>query len=148
LRLLTDDHDPHPDVYDLTIQTLQQIAGTGDVPSSLLFFDAQILRMLGHAPGTERCTDCGGEVAEDTRVTFALIAGGIVCSNCRSRQHQTISVRRQVIEELKRIQSPDASLPTMVSRELYGELRAIMNRYIQTVVGRVPRMQPFLPSST
>ena len=31
LRLLTDDHDPHIDVYDLTIEALQQIDGSGDV---------------------------------------------------------------------------------------------------------------------
>ena len=31
LRLLTDDHDPHPNVYDLTIRTLQQIDGIGEV---------------------------------------------------------------------------------------------------------------------
>ncbi len=72
-QLLTDDHDPHPDVYDLAIQTLQQIDGTGDVASSLAFFDAQLLRMLGHAPGTDRCTDCGGEVASDRASRLCLV---------------------------------------------------------------------------
>jgi DNA repair protein RecO (recombination protein O) len=148
LRLLTDDHDPHPDVYDLTIRTLQQIDGTGDVASSLLYFDAQTLRMLGHAPGTDQCTSCGGEISAAARVAFALSTGGIVCHACRSRQRQTISVRRVVIDEIKRLQSPDQTLPTGIQTDLYGELRAVMSRYIQTVVGSVPRMQPFLPTTT
>lgn len=148
LRLLTDDHDPHPDVYDLTIRVLQQIDGIGEVASSLAFFDAQILRMLGHAPGTDQCTDCGNVVATSTRIAFSLSSGGIVCNKCRGRQRQTVSVRQTVIEEIKRLQFADAKFPISVPADLYGELRAILNRYIQTVVGIAPRMQPFLPSVT
>ncbi|MFK8112920.1 MAG: DNA repair protein RecO [Rubripirellula sp.] len=147
LRLLTDEHDPHPEVYDLTIRILQQIDGSGDVPSSLAYFDAQVLRMLGHAPGTDRCTDCGGEIVTNLRTAFALEAGGVVCKNCRSRQRQTISIRQSVIDEIKRLQSTETEFPTTVHPNLYGELRAILNRYIQTVVGSVPRMQPFLPTA-
>lgn len=146
LRLLTDDHDPHPDVYDLVISTLEQIDGSGDVASSLAYFDAQLLRMLGHAPGIDQCTDCGGEVSRTKRMSFSLLAGGIVCAGCRSRQRQTISVRQEVLEEMRRLQSPTTSLPTSIGGDLYGELRSVMNRYIQTVVGRIPRMQPLLPT--
>lgn len=155
LRLLTDDHDPHPDVYDLTIRTLQQIDGDGDVASSLIYFDAQILRMLGHAPGTDRCTDCGGEVPSVSRVAFSLTAGGLVCNKCRPKQRQTVSITQKVIDQLRRLQSADTAIPTTtanldnsysVPMDCYGELRAVMNRYIQTVVGSVPKMQAFLPS--
>ena len=148
LRLLTDDHDPHPDVYDLTIRVMQQIDGKGEVASSLAFFDAQLLRMLGHAPGTDQCTDCGGEVTSQGRLAFSLSAGGLVCNSCRSRQRQTVSVRQAVIDEIKRLQFSDTDLPTNIPAGLYSELRTILNRYIQTVVGSVPRMQPFLPSVT
>lgn len=148
LRLLTDDQDPHPDLYDLSIQTLEQIDGTGDPASALLYFDAQLLRRLGHAPGTEQCTDCGGHVDHGPRIAFSLLAGGIVCQGCRSRQRQLLSVRAEVIDEIRRLKSDQSSLPVEVPSGLYGELRAVMNRYIQTIVGSMPRMQPFLPAST
>ncbi len=148
LRLLTDDHDPHPDVYDLALRTLHQIDGTGDVGSSLAYFDLQSLRMLGHTPGTDRCTNCGGDVEMKARTSLSLLTGGVICEACRPRQRQTISVRRGVIEEIKRLGSPNTELPTHVPSEFYGELRAVLNRYIQTIVGSVPRMQPFLPSAT
>ncbi len=147
LRLLTDDHDPHPDVYDLTIQTLGQIDGDGDVASSLLFFDAQVLRMLGHAPGTDRCTDCGGSVAATPRCPFSLSTGGLVCSQCRPKQRDTVLLRPIVIDQIRRLQSPETAIPTQVPADCYAELRGVMNRYIQTVVGIVPRMQPFLPTT-
>ncbi len=147
LRLLTDEHDPHPEVYDLAIQSLHQIDGCGDVASTLLFFDAQILRLLGHSPGTDRCTDCGQEVVSAARIAFSLSAGGIVCNRCRPRQPQTISITSAGIQELRRLQNETTRLPTHVVSHLYGELLALMNRYIQTVVGSVPRMQSFLPTN-
>ena len=147
LRLMTDNHDPHHDVYDLTIQTLQQIDGDGDVASSLLCFDAQLLRLLGHSPGTDRCTDCGGPVESIHRVAFSLSAGGLVCNPCRPKQRQTVSVTQQTIDQLRRLQSPDTRLPTEVPAACYGELRGVMNRYIQTVVGCVPKMQAYLPTA-
>ncbi|QDT03461.1 DNA repair protein RecO [Rubripirellula lacrimiformis] len=146
LRLLTDEHDPHPEVYDLAIQTLAQIDGSGDVASTLLFFDCQILRLLGHAPGTDRCTDCGGAVETTPRISFSLSAGGVVCGGCRSKQQQSISVRAAIVEEIRQLQAATTTLPTHVARSIYGELRAIMNRYIPTVIGNVPRMQAFLPT--
>ena len=147
LRLLTENHDPHQDVYDLTITTLDQIDGNGNIAQALLFFDTQILRMLGHAPGTDRCTDCGGEVTKMPHVTFSLLAGGIVCQKCRSKQHQTISVRSIVIETIRRLQDSKQTSPPSIAEDIYGETRAVMNRYVQTVVGRIPRMQASLPTS-
>lgn len=147
LRLLTDDHDPHPKVYDLAIQTLQQIDGVGEVASTLLFFDAQILRLLGHAPGTDRCTDCGGSVGETMRICFSLSAGGLVCNACRPRQQQTVSLSAAAVDELRRLLSTTATLPTSVGGKVYGELRAMMNRYLPTVLGSMPRMLPYLPTS-
>jgi DNA repair protein RecO (recombination protein O) len=146
LRLQTDEHDPHPDIYELAIQTLNQIDGTGDVASSIAFFDAQSLRMFGHSPGTDRCTVCGNDVESTPRIAFALIAGGIVCAACRPRQHKTLSVRRAVIEEIKRLQSPQCQLPTEVPTKIYGELRAVLNRYIENMLGQKPRMQSYLPT--
>ncbi len=144
--LLTDDNDPHPDVYDLALETLDQIDSHGQIPSSLAYFDAQSWRMLGHAPATTHCTGCGKPVESAPRMSFALIGGGVVCRECRPRQKQTLSVRREVIGELGRLQSQHTRLPTTIAPELYGELRAVMNRYIQTMLGTTPRMQSYLPT--
>ena len=147
LRLLTDNHDPHPDLYDLTLKTLAQIDGAGPVAASLAFFDAQALRLLGHAPATDKCTQCGDSVKQTARMIFALIGGGVVCHGCRNRQHQTVSVRREVIDEFRRLGSETLQLPIQIQPAIYGELRAVMNRYIQTLLGTQPRMQSFLPTA-
>ncbi len=146
LRLMTDEHDPYPEVYDLAIESLQQIDGTGDVASTLLFFDVSVLRLLGHSPGTDRCTDCGGKVEMMRRIAFSLSSSGIVCNACRPRQQQTVSISAAGLDEIRRLQTPSTQLPTHVPSDLYGELRAVMNRYTNNVLGNVPRMQAFLPT--
>lgn len=151
LRLLTDDHDPHPDVYDLAISTMSQIDGTGKVSVALLSFDAQALRMLGHAPTTAKCCDCGNEVPRDASLVFAPIGGGIVCNDCRGKQHRTISVKPDTIDQLERFQSPELQSPKphhqqTIEPQTYAEMRAILSRYLQTIVGTMPKMQSFLPT--
>jgi DNA repair protein RecO (recombination protein O) len=145
LRLLLDDHEPHADVYDLTIRTLREIDGDGNVAESLAWFDLQLLRMLGHAPGTDRCTDCGAEVPSTHRVPFSLESGGVVCGACRPRQRSIVSIRAAVLQQVRRLQRPELQSPVGIPCDLSGELRALLNRYIQTVVGSVPRMQAYFP---
>lgn len=145
LRLLLVDHEPHSDVFDLTISVLQQLDGTGPVASSLAFFDLQILRMLGHAPSTESCTDCGTKLVMSSRMPFALEGGGIVCLSCRPRQRSIVMVRRETIHLINEIQTADLATPIQIPKQYYGELRSVLNRYIQNVLGRLPRMQAFLP---
>lgn len=146
LRLLIDDNDPHCDVYDLTIETLQQIDGTGNIATALLRFDFYLLQMLGHAPGTDRCTDCGGAVEDSARVAFSLLAGGIVCRKCKTRQQQTISIRSGLLDLLRTWQELTYQQPLRIPNELYGETRSVLNRHIQNTIGRVPLMQSFLPN--
>lgn len=147
LRLLTDDRDPDPELYDLALQTLNQIDGVGNVEDALIHFDAQSWRILGLAPGTSACTACGGEIPQQTRLTFSLTGGGLVCPSCRVGQSQCISVRSDVIDSLDRLLHCETRQPISIAPPMYGELRSLMNRYVQTLLGKVPRMQPYLPTA-
>lgn len=147
LRITTDDDEPHPDVYELTISTLQQIEQRSGIAQTLLYFETQLMRMLGHAPGLDTCTDCGGGFRSSALAspTFSLTAGGLVCDNCKVHQRQNIRVSRSVIETLRRISSPSASPPVLIDSSVYSPLRSLVSRYTQSVIGRQPRMQPFYP---
>jgi len=148
LRLLTDEHDPLPELYDLTTETLSQIDGTGNVPLALLRFDVLSLQILGSAPGMDRCTHCGGEIPPAGRLAFALDTSGLVCGTCRPKQHRIIPVRRAVAAALRTLLSgdKDADDAIDVDAKNYGELRGLISRYIQSLLGETPRMQPFLPT--
>ncbi len=146
LRLLTDNHDPHPGLYDLAIAALSQIDGRGNAALAVLGFDAGMLRLLGHAPSTRTCADCGTAVAAAKRLWFAPLAGGVVCEACRTRQQSLMSASREVIDHLERLLAPHSRIPVELPAPIYSPIRGLISRYIQTIVGSSPRMQPFLPA--
>lgn len=190
LRILIDDDQPHRDVYELTIAVLGQIDGTGNTAAALLYFEIQLLAMLGHNPGTDQCTDCGGPLqtvadepiilpsnenlnshpdsvaspgptttatdnnnpnivdrsrAARRRWTFSLDAGGLVCGDCRTRQRHNIAVDWPMIQSLHYLADPNTSFPLMIDESVYGPLRSLVSRYMQTIAGKIPRMQRFHP---
>lgn len=146
LRLLTDNHDPHPGLYDLTTSALAQIDGTGNPATALLGFETGALRLLGHAPSTRGCVDCGQGIGNEMRIAFAPIAGGVVCRQCRSRQPSLVTVSRTTIEHLERLLAPHTRLPIDIPSSIYREMRGLISRYMQAILGTTPRMQPYLPA--
>lgn len=158
LRLFTDNHDPHPGLYDLALAAMGQIDGRGNTALALLGFDTGLLRLLGHAPSTRRCVDCGSPVgspvsesAADThqraaKVWFAPIAGGVVCDHCRTRQHSLVAVGSATMDHLERLLAPHSRIPIDLPSSIYPSIRGLISRYIQTILGSTPRMQPFLPA--
>ena len=146
LRLLTDNHDPHPALYDLTIDALGQIDGGGNAALALLGFDLAALRLLGHAPSTRACVDCGSPIGDQAKTSFATVAGGVVCHRCRPRQHSVININRSTLEHLERLLAPHTRLPISVPGSVYRELRGLISRYIQAILGTTPRMQAYLPA--
>lgn len=205
LRLLIDDDDPHEQLFELTLATLGQIDGHGPVAATLLAFDCQSLRILGHGPSLAACTHCGVAVTRSRgRTPFSLEGGGVVCRDCRPRQASLLMVSAEALGALDvLLKSPPArpseaappglqqsvssapqgppsqplehavgavaelqtrpSGPTPAPDEtlfpiqhllldlrpaIATELRSLINRYFQCLLGRAPRMQNHLSHVT
>ncbi|WP_153557095.1 DNA repair protein RecO [Roseimaritima sediminicola] len=146
LRHWTDEGESHPELYQLTLDTLARIDGTAPLGPAVLVFELQALRMLGHAPGTDRCVACGGAVPQQGAQTFGLIAGGVLCDRCRRLHHETKVISADGFRQLKQLLTQDDGVPA-VSPATYAELRVLLSRYIRNQLGYAPRLSPFLPSS-
>lgn len=162
LRTMIDDDDPHPELFDLTLATLDQIDGDGPVGASLLAFDCQCLRLLGHAPITDQCAGCGVKLESTGRwIGFSFEASGLVCEACRSRQASLLSLSWPGVGVLRDLlASPQSeatvgegsegfsigSLLPRIDERSYATLRNLVSRYQQTLLGRPFRMQAFVPS--
>jgi DNA repair protein RecO (recombination protein O) len=108
LRLWTDDGATSDELYDLTLRTIQTIDGDGDALMAVLRFELSAMRILGNVPATQACVCCGHDIEPDgARVPFAYELGGVLCPECRSRQRGVVSIKREVIAEIKRLQQPD-----------------------------------------
>ncbi len=92
LNELTDDYDPHPELFDAAVSTLAALRREGAVAAVLVRFELTALRVLGHLPALERCAECGRPIEAAGRVPFGRLAGGVLCETCRRGQKQIISI--------------------------------------------------------
>lgn len=169
LRYWLDDDEPHEELFQLTLAALGLIDGDGPVAETLLAYDCQCLRLLGHAPSTRRCTVCDSVLELNrAKVAFAFDGGGVVCDRCRPTQSFLRMVRPTTIDVLESLVRKPAeaegssgssgisatdtgifplrSLLPQVDETSYPELRGLVSRTMQQLLGRELRMQPYLPT--
>jgi DNA repair protein RecO (recombination protein O) len=149
LNELTDEYDPHPELFDAAEQTLAALGGSDAVAFAVLRFELTALRVLGHLPSLDRCVECGKTVEQSGRTPFSQRAGGVLCKSCRAGQKQVISVSAGVLATMARLASPaaDGATSAAIDPRTYGELRAVLNHYWSHLLGREPRMHRYLDAS-
>jgi DNA repair protein RecO (recombination protein O) len=146
LGAMTDEDDPHPELFDLADETLEALAAGEAVPRRIIRFELGALQLLGHMPALEHCAECGTPVATTGRVAFAQIQGGVLCPACRAGKRQVISVSAGVLRTMAQL----ADLGSTTWRRLeinprnLGELRGVLNHYLVNLLGRKPRMHQYL----
>lgn len=159
LRYWLDDGEPHEELFELTLAALGMIDGSGPVAETLLAYDCQCLRLLGHAPSTRRCTVCDVALPLNRfKIAFSLDGGGVVCDICRPTQSYLSLVSPKTIDLLERLVQPIQvkpqpgkpfplfSLLPRVTETSYPELRGLVSRVMRHLLGRELRMQPYLPT--
>jgi DNA repair protein RecO (recombination protein O) len=139
---LTQDDDPHPELFDAAIAAIRQLDGAASVPTTLLRFELAALRMLGHQPSLDLCASCGESVPDLPRVPFGLIAGGVLCPRCREGKRSVISLSQAARAGLAR-EFEGAELPGEIDRGVRGELRGLLNQYLSHLIGHRPKMHAF-----
>lgn len=145
LQDLTDDGDPHPQLFQAANQTLIELDEACDVGTTVLRFEMVALRELGHLPSFDRCVGCGDGIPVEGRVAFGQLAGGVLCPQCRTGQRQVVSVSAGVIRAFRGFADPIDSWRRMeLDRGLRGELRGVLNNYLANLLGRKPRMHRYL----
>ncbi len=158
VTLLTQEYDPHPDLFDLTDRTLQRLAENENVPHDVLAFELGILKSLGYWPSLDTCVGCGCEVVpQRNRVFFGLLDGGVLCPRCRPTRRSVMALGENAWRVLKDSQSVEGSEAkdttgtttnhgswTEWSPQVRGELRGLINGYIRNLLGRKPRMHEYL----
>ena len=108
LRTMVEEGDPHPDLFDLAVNTIAEIdqrdskfaSDTGSPAAKkyyelnlcVLRFEVGLLKILGHMPMLTQCVVCGRERTTQNRVSFGLTAGGIICQSCRPALTNVVNV--------------------------------------------------------
>jgi len=146
LRDLTDDCDPHPELFDLADETLEALAAGDAVSRRVVRFELGALRLLGHLPSLECCVECSVPVQSTGRVAFGELDGGVLCESCRKGRKQVVSVSGGTLRTMTRLADPEAEAwrRIEISSPALAEIRGVLNRYFTNLLGRRPRMHAYL----
>lgn len=165
LALMTDDLDPHPELFDAAVAAIAGIDSADGVGNQrllrdeLLKFEICMLDLLGHLPMLTQCVDCGREKTTMNRVHFGLNHGGVICHQCRKSKQNIVSLSSEglelllmMTEEGNRVGNPlreqlaaSASESWQPSaHQAYPEVRALVSKYILHLIGYPPRLQKYL----
>ena len=137
LSELTDDYDPHPELFDCADRTLEALAAGEDPAAAVMRFEMTTLGLLGYLPSLEQCVECGGKVEASPRVAFALLDGGVMCRQCRGGKRKVISLSSLGLETMRRFATEENETwqSAGIESSVRGELRAVLNQYFDHLLG-------------
>ena len=143
---LTDQYDPHPELFDLSEETLVGLSAGEPVWLRVVRFELGALRILGHLPSLDACVGCGEPVTPSGRVAFGQLEGGVLCRRCREGKKQVVSVTAAVLRIMAQLAAPEGRSWRRLEIEpaARGELRGVLNRYLYQLLGKKPLMHRYL----
>lgn len=120
---LTEDFDPAPDLYQLTVNTLQSLSDPNAAADLVVIhFEISILQQIGLFPNLFECSVCGSAVSTDHKYAHWVSQGGVLCANCRREEYAGTSVSAGSIEILRKVMEADS--PELVSRIVISKQQA------------------------
>lgn len=147
LNDLTDNNDPHPELFDIADQTILNLDSDRPVASNILRFEMAALQLLGHAPSWRQCVGCGlADVESKNGISFGLLAGGAYCPTCRAGKRQVVKLSTKAIELLEVYTDVESERwqDVPLAAKQTGEIRGVINQYLSHLLGKRPRMHKFL----
>ncbi len=146
LNELTDEEDPHPELFDAADATLVALTGECSVAALVLRFELTALRIVGHLPSFDSCVECGKSVEAVGQMHVGLLSGGVLCAQCRPGKKQVVELPAGSLRTLAQFADPTRSAWQRLELDprTAGAVRGMMSRYIANLLGRPARMHSYL----
>jgi DNA repair protein RecO (recombination protein O) len=143
----TEDHDPHPAVYEEALATLEALGVEKSLGAGLrvMRFEMVFLREMGFGPALETCAACEAAVNENG-LAFSAAAGGVVCPTCQPTQRERRPLSGGAWHLLRMLADPGETWRGASDAAARAEVRQNLGQYIASLRGRRPRLLPYLGS--
>ena len=142
----TEDHDPHPALYDEALRTLRRFGQPGIATGPCLaHFELAFWRELGYGPALETCADCGEEL-KASGLAFSAAGGGVVCPRCQPRQREKRALSAACWSALRLLSADGEAWTQVQDAGARSEVRQVLNDYVTYRLGRRPRLLPYVGS--
>jgi DNA repair protein RecO (recombination protein O) len=143
---LTEDSDPHPQLFDEALATLAML-GQAQVPTGprLARFEMVLLHELGYRPTLDQCALCARPV-NGSGLGFSASAGGVVCSACNKVARDRRPLTDGALRALVLLSADQDGWRKITDNAVRAEVRQLLNHYVSYLMGRRPRLLPYLGS--
>jgi DNA repair protein RecO (recombination protein O) len=147
LEKLTDEHDPQSELFDLAQATIRQLEQVElDERATVLRFELQLLRLIGHLPSLRKCAQCGLTVEATGWITYGLISTGVLCQKCSAGVGQLMRIPVAVRDYVDSF-TGDAwqAIPlTNYTDNHRATIRAMMNKTLTCMLDQRLKLHPYL----
>ena len=148
LCLLTEDYDPDPRIFDLTVHALETLSSADvDTLFVVVRFESRLLTLVGIMPNLDECSVCGDPVKAGQKFAHWVSQGGLLCENCRQQEYAGRSVTSGAIAVLRQLTKSDSDLTQRVrpTREQITECHQLAVSVMVNLIGRKPSTLRYLP---
>jgi len=147
LQGLTEEYDPHPQLYVAAERTLQLLTESEHSARTLLRFQLVLLREIGQMPCVETCTECEQPIASGQSVAYWLFSGGLICANCHRDEPRGYAVQLGTLAVMQRLAEEEgwSQNRLQISQRQFREIQHVLTHTISRILGRKPKTLRYLP---
>jgi len=137
---LIEEHDPHPEIFDLLAHCLDELTA-GRTEQAYLALVIDLLDAAGYLPELNHCISCGKPVPDTQRMSFTPLRGGVLCGDCESAFPDRMPLDGRLLRlirgivQLPRTAGRRSRLP-QVTRHQTDPINRILIEHIETIAGK------------
>jgi DNA repair protein RecO (recombination protein O) len=142
---LTAEVDPHPQLYQESIQTLERLQ-EADPKITILRFELVTLREIGQLPAFDVCVGCGRTADSGGAWSFSVAQGGLLCPSCGKESTAYVRISAGTAAVLRRLaEESDAVIGRLaLSPRQFQEAREVVTAAICHALGHPPKMLRYI----
>lgn len=137
---LTNDYDPHPQLFDHFLQFLKS---TGAMISLLILFQLALLKEVGLQPILNACVNCKNNFSQDRPQSyFSSSANGLVCRDCEDSFPDRIKLTSTAANTLSNLK-----LIAETNEKTLNEIEKVLIYHFTEILHRPPKMAKYILKS-
>lgn len=142
----TQDYDPHPTLFDAALAALRDFGVVGvNLPLRVAAFELAMVQDLGYSPVLDTCAACSRlVVGDEAALAFSAAVGGVLCPACQPSHRDRVAISGGAVRLLRDLTRPGGEWRAPCPAALRSELRRVLGYYVSSLMGKRPRLLPYL----
>lgn len=150
---MTQEADPHPELFDALAGLLDSLSGGAAALPGLLSYQCALLIVAGLWPDLSRCVVCGRTAPPGRAGYYGAVQGGLVCRNCQPTLTGTRYLSASSIDALRNRAFQDVSVADLFTvmddtiGMAAGRPTLLGSEVLKSALGRKPRLPHESPAN-